>query len=54
MHPDAQDPEAQDGPDTWIIEIPTYLKDNILHDQHVFVWIVHVAMRYTLVGGDLN
>jgi hypothetical protein len=54
MQPDAQDPEAQDAPDTWITKIQTYLKDNILHDQHVFMWIVHVAMQYTLVEGDLN
>jgi hypothetical protein len=27
MHPGAQDPGAQAGPDTWITEIRTYLKD---------------------------
>jgi hypothetical protein len=26
VHPGAQDPEAQVGPDTWIMEIWTYLK----------------------------
>jgi hypothetical protein len=30
MHPSAQDPEAQASPNTWITEIQTYLKDNIL------------------------
>jgi hypothetical protein len=30
MHPGAQDPEAQASPNTWITEIQTYLKDNIL------------------------
>jgi hypothetical protein len=29
----AQDPEAQASPDTWITEIRTYLKDNILPDD---------------------
>jgi hypothetical protein len=54
MHPGAQDPEAQVGPDTWITEIQTYLKDNILPDEHVFAkWMVRVAKRYTLVKGDL-
>jgi hypothetical protein len=35
MHPGAQDPESQDGLDTWITEIRTYLKYNILPDEHV-------------------
>jgi hypothetical protein len=29
-------PEAQAGPDTWITEIRTYLKDNILPDDMAF------------------
>jgi hypothetical protein len=54
MHPDAQDPEAQAGPDTWIMEIWTYLKDNILPDDMASAdWIVRLAKRYTLVEGDL-
>jgi hypothetical protein len=30
VNPSAQDPEAQANPDTWIMEIQAYLKDNIL------------------------
>jgi hypothetical protein len=44
MHPNAQDPYAQVGPDTWTVEIWNYLKDKILPDEHVSVeWIAHVA-----------
>jgi hypothetical protein len=54
VHPDAQDPEAQAGPDTWITEIQTYLKDNILPDDMASVdRIARLARRYTLVEGDL-
>jgi hypothetical protein len=54
MHPDAQDPEAQVGPDTYITEIQTYLKDNILFDDMTSAdRITHLAKRYTLVEGDL-
>jgi hypothetical protein len=54
VHPSAQDPEAQVGPNTWITEIWTYLKDNILPDNMTFAdWIAHLAKRYTLVEGDL-
>jgi hypothetical protein len=54
VHPDAQDPEAQVGPDTWITEIRTYLKDNILPDDQASAErIVRVAKRYTLVEGGL-
>jgi hypothetical protein len=49
-----QDPDAQVGPDTWITEIQTYLKDNILPDDSASAdWIVHLAKRYTLVEEDL-
>jgi hypothetical protein len=52
--PGAQDPEAQAGPDTWITEIQTYLKDNILLDDMAFVdRITHLTKRYMLVEGDL-
>jgi hypothetical protein len=44
MNPNAQDPEAQNGLDTWIMDIQAYFKDNILS----------VAKRYTLVEGDLG
>jgi hypothetical protein len=51
---DAQDPEAQAGPDTWITEIQTYLKDNILPDDMTSAdRIARLAKRYTLVEGDL-
>jgi hypothetical protein len=54
MHPTTQDPEAKVGPDTWITEIQTYLKDNILPDDSASVdRIVRLAKRYTLVKGDL-
>jgi hypothetical protein len=54
VHPDAQDPEAQGGPDTWISEIRAYLKDNIILDDSASTdWIAHLAKRYTLVEGDL-
>jgi hypothetical protein len=54
VHPDVQDSEAQVGPDIWIMEIRTYMKDNILPDDHASTkWIVRVAKRYTLVEGDL-
>jgi hypothetical protein len=33
VHPSMQDPEAQADPDTWIMEIETYFKDNILPDD---------------------
>jgi hypothetical protein len=33
VSPGTQNPEAQVGPDTWITEIQTYLKDNILPDD---------------------
>jgi hypothetical protein len=50
----AQDPEAQAGPDTWIMEIRTYLKNNILPDGMAFAdRITYLAKRYTLVEGDL-
>jgi hypothetical protein len=52
--PSAQDPKAQAGPDTWIMEIQTYLKDNILPDDMSFVdRITHLTKRYMLVEGDL-
>jgi hypothetical protein len=54
MHLGAQDSEAQAGPDTWITEIWTYLKDNILPDDMASTdRIAHLAKRYTLVEGDL-
>jgi hypothetical protein len=54
VHPDAQDPEAQAGPDTWIMEIRTYLKDNILPDNMTSAdRITRLAKRYMLVEGDL-
>jgi hypothetical protein len=54
MHPDAQDPEAQTSPDTWITEIQTYLKDNILPDDMTSAdRIAHLTKRYMLVEGDL-
>jgi hypothetical protein len=54
VHPDAQDPETQASPDTWITEIWTYLKDNILPDDMTSAdRIAHLAKRYTLVEGDL-
>jgi hypothetical protein len=54
MHPGVQDPEAQAGADTWITEIQTYLKGNILPDDMASTdRIVRLAKRYTLVEGDL-
>jgi hypothetical protein len=54
VHPGAQDPEAQAGPDTWIMKIRTYLKDNILPDDMTSAdWIVLLFKRYTLVEGNL-
>jgi hypothetical protein len=54
MHPGAQDLEPQVGSDTWITEIQTYLKDNILPDDSASAdQIAHVAKRYTPVEGDL-
>jgi hypothetical protein len=54
MHPGAQDLEPQVSSDTWITEIRTYLKDNILPDDSASAdRIAHVAKRYTLVEGDL-
>jgi hypothetical protein len=54
VHPDMQDSEAQVGPDTWITEIRTYLKDNILPDGMTFTdQIARLAKRHTLVEGDL-
>jgi hypothetical protein len=54
MHLDEQDPEAQASPDTWIMEIQAYLKDNILHDDMASTdRIARLAKRYTLVEGDL-
>jgi hypothetical protein len=54
VHPGAQDPEAQAGPDTWIMEIWTYLKDNILPDDMTSAdWIALLFKRYTLVEGNL-
>jgi hypothetical protein len=52
VHPSAQDPIAQVGPDTWITEIRTYLKDNILPDDMASAdQITRLAQRYTLVEG---
>jgi hypothetical protein len=54
MYLGTQDPEAQAGPDTWITEIRTYLKDNILPDDMASAdRIARLAKRYTLVEGDL-
>jgi hypothetical protein len=54
VHPGAQDPEAQAGPNTWITKIWTYLKDNILPDDMTSAdRIAHLDKRYTLVEGDL-
>jgi hypothetical protein len=54
VHPGAQDPEAQAGLDTWITEIWTYLKDNILSDNMTSAdRIARLAKRYTQVEGDL-
>jgi hypothetical protein len=54
VHLSAQDPAAHVGPDTWITEIWTYLKDNILpNDSASADRIARLAKRYTLVEGDL-
>jgi hypothetical protein len=54
VHPDAQDPKAQAGPDTWITEIRTYWKDNILPDDMTSAdRIARLTKTYTLVEGDL-
>jgi hypothetical protein len=54
VHLSAQDQEAQVGPDTWITEIRTYLKDNIPpNDSASTDRIAHLAKRYTLLEGDL-
>jgi hypothetical protein len=54
VYPGAQDLDAQVGPDTWITEIWTYLKDNILPDDSESAdWIARLAKRYTLVEVDL-
>jgi hypothetical protein len=54
MHLGAQNTEAQVSPDTWIMEIQTYLKDNIILDDMAFVaQIARLAKRYTLVEGNL-
>jgi ribonuclease HI len=54
VHPNAQDPEAQAGPDTWITEIWTYLKDNILPNDMGFTdRIARLVKRYTLVERSL-
>jgi hypothetical protein len=54
MHPSTQDPEAQADPNTWITEIRSYLKDNILPDDMTSAdRIARLAKRYTLVEGDL-
>jgi hypothetical protein len=54
VHPDAQDLEAQVSPDTWITEIQTYLKDNILPDNSASAdRIACLTKRYTVVEGDL-
>jgi hypothetical protein len=53
VHPGKQDPDAQVGPDTWISEIWSYMKDNILPDEHASSeQIIRMAKRYTLVEGD--
>jgi hypothetical protein len=50
VHLGAQNPEAQVGPDTWIMEIWTYLKDNILSDDSASTdRIACLAKRYVLV-----
>jgi hypothetical protein len=54
VHPGAPDHEAQVSLDTWITEIRTYLKDNILPDDSASTdRITRLAKRYTLVEGDL-
>jgi hypothetical protein len=54
VHPNAHDPEAHVSPDTWITEIWTYLKDNIVpNDMASADRISCLAKRYMLVVGDL-
>jgi hypothetical protein len=54
VNPIVQDPNAQVGPDAWIMEIWDYLKNNILPDEHLSAeQIICVAKRYTVVEGDL-
>jgi hypothetical protein len=53
VHPSTQDPEVEVGPDIWITEIRTYLKDIFPNDHASADRIVRVAKRYTLVEGDL-
>jgi hypothetical protein len=54
VHPDAQDPVAQAGLNTWITKIWAYLKDNILPDDMTSNdQIARLAKRYALVEGDL-
>jgi hypothetical protein len=54
VHPGVQDPEAQVGPNAWITENRTCLKDNILlNDSASTNQIACLAKRYTLVEGDL-
>jgi hypothetical protein len=54
VYPGGQDPNAQVGPNTWIMEIRTYLKDSILPEDNASTdQIARLAKRYTLVEGDL-
>jgi hypothetical protein len=54
MHLGAQNTEAQVSRYTWITEIQTYLKDNIISDDMAFVaQIARLAKRYTLVEGNI-
>jgi hypothetical protein len=54
VYPIMQDPEAQVSPDTWIMEIWTYFKNNILPNESASAErIAHLAKRYALVEGDL-
>jgi hypothetical protein len=55
VHLSAQDLKAQASPDTWITEIQTYLKDNILSDDMTSAdRIARLAKRYTMVEGCLT
>jgi hypothetical protein len=54
VHTDVQDLETQVDPDTWITEIQTYLKENILHDDSASADRIDcLAKRYTLAEEDL-
>jgi hypothetical protein len=54
VHPGVHDPQPQVGPNAWITEIRTYLKDNILPDDSAFAdRIARLAKRYRLVEEDL-